>query len=141
MRHFLIIILSITLPAACGLDASDGGALDGFWQLYAVDTLASGRSADASRSGVYWAVEHRLLETRSPEAAPVLFRYERTPDSLVLSQPYFDLRAEGDVPVTDPAALRPFGIDSLRQAFFIERLSSGHLTLRSARLRLSFRKQ
>lgn len=124
---------------SCTLETSDNGDLDGLWQLYSLDSLATGASADMRGSHVFWAVQHRLLEARSREMQ-VLFRFSNTGDSLLLSDPYINNRDSSDIKVTDAAMLAPLGINNLGEHFGIKALSSDKMVLEAPTLRLYFRK-
>ena len=124
---------------SCTLETSDNGDLDGLWQLYSLDSLATGASADMRSSHVFWAVQCQLLEARSRETQ-VLFRFNNTGDSLLLSDPYINNRDSSDIKVTDAAMLAPLGINNLGEHFGIKALSSDKMVLEAPTLRLYFRK-
>ena len=128
--------------ASCTFEASDNGALDGYWQLTQTDTLSNGRSADMRESGFFWAVQHRLLEVRNTRQGmlPVFFRFELRDGLLMLSHPVGDLRAIGDSTITDVATLRPYGITRLSDTLRVLRLDSDHMTLQAQTVRMHFRK-
>ena len=128
--------------AACDIETSDNGHLDGLWQLTAVDTLATGSSTDMHLSGTYWAFQHHLLMVRDTIAAhpDVFFQFNHHADSLLLSSPYWSAREEGDLAVDDARDLHLMGIHQLQPRFAVRELSSGTMTLQSDLLRLHFRK-
>lgn len=130
--------LAIAL-GSCTLETSNNGDLDGLWQLKSLDSLATNVSVDMRSSKVYWAVQHRLLEARTPEL-PVLFRFGVVGDSLFLSEPYINLRDSSDIKVTNPTLLAPLGINALEEHFGIKTLNSDNMVLESSTLRLYFRK-
>lgn len=144
MRRTIIYIIGIVLlMASCDLEHSDNGDLDGFWQLYQLDTLSTGGVTDMRDSMTSWSFQMRLMEIRgSYENAKegVLFRFEHKADSLILSNPYYSDRMVGDVEITDAAELRPLGIYHLREPFYIEALNDDRMHLRTDRLRFHFRK-
>lgn len=139
MRNFFVLSLLGLLFASCELETSGNGHLDGFWQLCALDSLHNGKSVDMRQNGVFWAVQANLLEARSP-AANVFFRFSHAGDSLLLSSPYINNRDSADIEVTDPALLRPLGVNRLDERFLVETLDGGTMVLRSTALRLYFRK-
>lgn len=152
MRYYSIsaIIMAVaaaTLVTSCEIEPSRNGKLDGYWHLERVDTLQTGGVCDMSRRRIYWAVQARLLYLKNVDDAEdnYFMRFRQTHDSLVLSEPYLyrwhqDQEGGGDHPVTDPARLAGWGINSLEEHFVKEHLSSSGMTLRNERLRLYFRK-
>ncbi len=165
MRKYIYAIALAAMLGSCTLETSDNGNLDGLWQLRSLDSLAlagadlrtapsrnvvgavlrtapsrnGGSSVDMHASGVYWAVQLDLLEARDRHVR-VLFRFNHTGDSLVLSNPYVNLRDSSDIKVNESAMLAPLGINSLEEHFAVKALSSGSMVLESPTLRLHFRK-
>ncbi len=139
MKRLVYIMALAAMLGSCTLETSDNGKLDGLWQLYSLDSLATGASADMRGSHVFWAVQHRLLEARNKETQ-VLFRFNNTGDSLLLSDPYINNRDLSDIKVTDAAMLAPLGINNLGEHFGIKALSSDKMVLETPTLRLYFRK-
>ena len=39
---YIILAVGVTMTTACEMDSNDNGALDGFWHLERIDTLATG---------------------------------------------------------------------------------------------------
>lgn len=140
-----IITLLFTV-SACTIEHSENGALDGMWQLTQLDTLnindTEEHSADMRTAGIFWSVQHNLLRMSAVygDANPVFFRFIHSTGNLTLSDPYFDNRQEGDIKIEDPSELDFYSIDSLEPAFYVEKLTSGRMTLRSERFRFHFRK-
>jgi hypothetical protein len=139
MRKYIYAIALVAMLGSCTLETSDNGSLDGLWQLRSLDSLANGSSVDMHANGVYWAVQLDLLEARDRHVR-VLFRFNHTGDSLVLSNPYVNLRDSSDIKVNESAMLAPLGINSLEEHFAVKALSSGSMVLESPALRLHFRK-
>lgn len=139
MRKYIYAIALVAMLGSCTLETSDNGNLDGLWQLRSLDSLANGSSVDMHANGVYWAVQLDLLEARDRHVR-VLFRFNHTGDSLVLSNPYVNLRDSSDIKVNESAMLAPLGINSLEEHFAVKALSSGSMVLESPTLRLHFRK-
>lgn len=139
MKRLVYIMALAAMLGSCTLETSDNGDLDGLWQLYSLDSLATGASADMRGSHVFWAVQCQLLEARSRETQ-VLFRFNNTGDSLFLSDPYINDRDSSDIKVTDAAILAPLGINSLGEHFGIKALGSDKMVLEAPTLRLYFRK-
>lgn len=134
--------MAAVLLVSCEIQTSSNGNLDGFWQLRSLDTLATGCSTDMRGSGIYWAVQKRLLEVQDKKGmnACVFFRFSHTGDSLLLYEPYIDDRMSSDTKVEDVELLRPFGVNSLDEGFHVEMLDGGSMVLRSDKVRLWFRK-
>jgi hypothetical protein len=68
------------------------------------------------------------------------FRFEKTGDSLILSQPHKAISQGVDSLLPDNQELLPLGIQSLEERFHIVKLSSSRMILDSPKLRLRFRK-
>lgn len=139
MKRLVYIVVMAAMLGACTLETSDNGDLDGLWQLYSLDSLANGASADMRDSHVFWAVQCQLLEARNRDSQ-VLFRFNNTGDSLLLSDPYINFRDSSDIKVTDAAMLAPLGINNLGEHFAIRALNSDKMVLEAPTLRLYFRK-
>ncbi|MBO5467367.1 MAG: lipocalin-like domain-containing protein [Prevotella sp.] len=142
MRRLLYFTLSLIMISSCTLDSSDNGALDGYWQLSSIDTLANGHSVNMRDSGIFWAFNFNLLVTRSTKEplGEILYDFENTDDNLILSNPYILYRDSSDIKVTDVNLLKKYGVNSLLETFTIEHLNSNKMVLQSNLVRLNFRK-
>lgn len=142
MRRLLYFTLSLIMITSCTLDSSDNGALDGYWQLSSIDTLANGHSVNMRDSGIFWAFNFNLLVTRSTKepSGEILYDFENTDDNLILSNPYILYRDSSDIKVTDVNLLKKYGVNSLLETFKIEHLNSNKMVLQSNLVRLNFRK-
>ena len=142
MRRLLYFTLSLIMISSCTLDSSDNGALDGYWQLSSIDTLANGHSVNMRDSGIFWAFNFNLLVTRSTKEplGEILYDFENTDDNLILSNPYILYRDSSDIKVTDVNLLKKYGVNSLLESFTIEHLNSNKMVLQSNMLRLNFKK-
>lgn len=129
------------LLAACDIETSGNGDLDGYWSLRQVDSVATGTQTNVSEQRIFWSVQHDLIQTDDRTGAHLsyLFRFQHTGNTLVLSSPYQYGRIEGDEPIDDVEALRPFGINSIPETFTVEKLNGSDMVLRSEPLRLHFR--
>lgn len=133
------------LMAACSIETSNNGKLDGFWQLRQVDTLATGGTTDMRQSMIYWGVQNRLIEIRhlvdeENMGVGYLFHFSHHADSLSLSVPYLHLRDEPDSEVSDVEVMRSYGFCDLQQSFRILQLDDDKMVLATPYLRLRFRK-
>ena len=142
MRRLLYFTLSLIMITSCTLDSSDNGALDGYWQLSSIDTLANGHSVNMRDSGIFWAFNFNLLVTRSTKEplGEILYDFENTEDNLILSNPYILYRDSSDIKVTDVNLLKKYGVNSLLESFTIQYLNSNKMALQSNMLRLNFKK-
>lgn len=142
MRRLLYFTLSLIMITSCTLDSSDNGALDGYWQLSSIDTLANGHSVNMRDSGIFWAFNFNLLVTRSTKEplGEILYDFENTEDNLILSNPYILYRDSSDIKVTDVNLLKKYGVNSLLESFTIQHLNSNKMALQSNMLRLNFKK-
>lgn len=145
----LLPLCAVALLASCGLveiEHSENGKLDGSWHLVQVDTLSTGGTLDLRNEQFYWLVQGTVFELFTPweGAGQGLryvshFQYEGT--SLTIEKLYTFDRAAGDPEVEDVDRLRPYGINKVEgEAFTIEELSGGNMTLRGDELRLQFKK-
>ncbi len=144
----LLCALSVVSSCSVDFETSGNGALDGFWHLERVDTLATGGSTDLSSQRLFWGVQAKLVSVRDFDKNDngCYLRFVQTSDSLTLSSPYVNNWHEneqntgGDVPVTDKTLLAPYGISDLSEGFCKETLKGGTMVLRSKVLRLHFKK-
>ena len=145
----LLPLCALTLLVSCGLveiEHSENGKLDGSWHLVQVDTLSTGGSLDLRQQQFYWLVQGTVFELFTPweGAGQGLryvshFRYEG--NSLTIEKLYTVDRAAGDPEVENVDELRPYGINKVEgEAFTVEELSGGNMTLRGDQLRLQFKK-
>ena len=133
-------LATLLLTASCDVVTSDNGDLDGYWQLSRIDTLQSGGTTDMTRSRLFWSVQTDLLKVSdlTYQHDACLLRFDCHDDSLILYSPYLFDQLAGDTPLTDPAALYPYGIRSLNERYCIEQLDGSRMRLHSAALRLYF---
>ena len=142
MKKITFLFAALLLLTSCEIEFSNNGKLDGFWQLIAVDTLATQHTSDLKTSGRTWAFQGRLLEMRDTKGgySDLYFSFEHRGDSLFLDSPYLSDRDADDIKITDINIVRPYGVNGLREGFEIESLSNNKLILRSKTLRLMLRK-
>lgn len=140
MKKIFFLLFACGAFAACELETSGNGDLDGFWQLKSVDTLATGTSADMRESGVYWAFQNKMMSVKKINHVSAFLRFNHSVDSLFLSEPYIDNRDSSDIVIDDVELLRPVGINELEERFGVSQLDGGTMVLKSKTLRLRFRK-
>lgn len=142
MKKITFLFAAFLLLTSCEIEFSNNGKLDGFWQLIAVDTLATQHTSDLKTSGRTWAFQGRLLEMRDTKGgySDLYFSFEHRGDSLFLDSPYLSDRDVDDIKITDINIVRPYGVNGLKEGFEIENLSNNKLILRSKTLRLMLRK-
>ena len=128
--------------AACDIETSDNGDLDGYWHLTRVDTLTTGGTLDTSEQLLFWAVQVRLLNVvdQSDDADHMgyLLRFEHKEGTLRVYEPYKNSRKDGDIKVDDASVLSPFGINRLDETFRVEQLDGDGMQLTGDALRLTF---
>ena len=142
MKKITFLFAALLLLTSCEIEFSNNGKLDGFWQMIAVDTLATQHTSDLKTSGRTWAFQGRLLEMRDTKGgySDLYFSFEHRGDSLFLDSPYLSDRDVDDIKITDINIVRPYGVNGLKEGFEIENLSNNKLILRSKTLRLLFKK-
>ena len=142
MKKITFLFAAFLLLTSCEIEFSNNGKLDGFWQLIAVDTLATQHTSDLKTSGRTWAFQGRLLEMRDTKGgySDLYFSFEHRGDSLFLDSPCLSDRDVDDIKITDVNIVRPYGVNGLKEGFEIESLSNNKLILRSKTLRLMLRK-
>lgn len=142
MKHLITIILTSIVVAACTLETSDNGDLDGFWHLKAVDTLSTGGVADYGERQVFWSFQGKLYEMREyTNDIAVTGHFQKEGDSLFVTDVYRYDRMNDDPAVEDASELYIYGANAICEHYLIVHLSSGSMTLQSKTLRLNFKKQ
>ena len=142
MKKITFLFAALLLLTSCEIEFSNNGKLDGFWQMIAVDTLATQHTSDLKTSGRTWAFQGRLLEMRDTKGvcSDVYFNFIHRGDSLLLDTPYRSERDSDDLKVTDIREVSPYGVNGLSEGFAVESLSNDKMILRSKTLRLRLRK-
>ena len=145
MRKILYILTLGMLLASCELEVSGNKELDGYWQMYQVDTLSTGGIADTHEALIYWGIQGKLLQIRFSENGKYLgegflFRFERGAYTLNLSSPILHHLYDTDEPIDDVEILKPYGIYDLEEVFSIEELNDDRMVLFNDELRLHFRR-
>ena len=145
MKKLLSILALGMLMVSCELETSGNKELDGYWQMNQVDTLSTGGVADTREALIYWGVQGKLLQIRFSETGKylgegLLFRFERTSNTLNLSSPIRHHLYDTDEPIEDVEVLKPYGIYQLEEVFSIIELNDKSMVLDNGVLRLHFRK-
>lgn len=142
MKKLFTITLATLAMAACTLETSDNGDLDGFWHLTSIDSIKGGQSVDYSQKRVFWMFQGNLYKMREYEnGIAVVGHFKVEGDSLFITDVYKDDRMNGDPMITHASELKFYGIDAINERFAIKNLSSGKMTLQSRKTRLNFKKQ
>ncbi|MCH5174399.1 MAG: lipocalin-like domain-containing protein [Prevotellaceae bacterium] len=140
-KGIYILLLLPLLLISCEIETSGNGKLDGNWQLLSFDTLSTGGVCNMKESGIYWGVENHLLQVRNVDKeVKILFRFEKSENTLTVHSPHVFIGRYETVPVEDESMLEPFGIYGTEEVFAVERLSGSSMVLTNERLRLRFRK-
>lgn len=124
--------------AACELEHSDNGDIDGYWHLESIDSLTTGGHQDVSEQLLFWAVQGNLLEV-SDQNNTYLFSFTYESGTLTLKEPRYDSRSEGDPLVEDVSLLQRFGVNALEETFAVN-TDGNKMTLQSSVVRLNFRR-
>ena len=138
-----ILIVSALLLVGCKLETSGNGALDGYWKLSAVDTLATGGTTDLTDASIFWSFQKNLLTMRDNNDSSnkeYVFRFTHTDNTLTVSDGQLYNRSSGNTTVEDMSVLNPFGIHHQPENFKIEHLTHRRLYLSNNDLRLIFKK-
>lgn len=141
-RHIITLMATAfaLLLVSCDMHTSDNGKLDGMWHLVGVDTLNGGH-LDLSNQTKFWMFQSNLMQLSNTNRGELIIcRFNQSGDSLTVSEPRVSNRNVGDTLITKPAVLSPYGINALNESFFIEKLQSDKMILRTDRLTLNFKK-
>ena len=145
MKQLLRLIAIAALSILCACDkfhTSENGALEGYWQLTTIDTLANGHSTDMKEDMIFWAVQTNLLEIRdlTNKHPHIIFQFRHGANTITLFNPIANNRIISDSIVTNSATLYKYGLSHLTETLQVLHLSSSNMTLQSERLRMFFRK-
>ncbi len=132
-----IITALVFALCSCTLETSNNGDLDGAWHLLAIDDKPVEQHPD-----LYWNFQNKLLELtdKSTDCGVFLLRFSHKDGKLLLSDPYIYDRDNGDKPMEEATSLQPFGIYNMNETFEVISLSHSRMTLKSANVKLDFRK-
>ena len=140
----VVALAFVACLAACTIEHSENGNLDGFWHLERIDTLATGRMGDYSNRLLYWAVQGTLLQASDFDLNPLhlfVMHFEHGDSHLRVYDVRHNDRPHGDPEIEDLDELRPYGINATDETFQVEQLTGSTMVLRGDMLRLYFKKQ
>lgn len=140
MRRLIYSFITCITIMSCTLETSDNGKLDGFWQLQQLDSLPSNVSTNMKEQDIYWSVQRHLLEVKRIYYYGIFFRFDNVNDSLIIYDPYMDMRDSSDIKLTNDSLFATIGLYSLSDSFAIKTLTSDKMILESKNRRLYFRK-
>ena len=78
-------------------------------------------------------------DDKNEKLAKILMRFNQTNTQLTLHTPYCYDRENGDVPLSDPTLLAPYGINKLEENFQVIKLTGSKMVLQSETLKLTFK--
>ena len=136
------ILTTMTL-ASCDIETSSAaGDFNGMWHLTRVDTIATGGVLDLKNEKLFWAFQNKLMQAddKNEKLAKILMRFNQTNTQLTLHTPYVYDRENGDVPLSDPTLLAPYGINKTEEKFDVVTLKGGKMVLQSEKLKLTLKK-
>jgi len=144
MYKSILIAAATLLLAACDIETSGNGNLDGYWHAVSADTLATQGRADLSQKRLFWAIQnHLVVMTDYDNQAPNLvahFSYDDKHGSLTIYDFHYYDRMNGDPDITDSTQLYMWYIDSDSTTLTVEHLSQNSLTLATKDFRVKFEK-
>lgn len=120
-----LFICAVLFLSACELETSGNGDLDGLWQLSLQDSVGTTVVQDMRQSGVYWAVQVRLLEIKGgPQSG--CYRFKRADGRLKLYSAELDKEGhEATTPLYD---------------YRVMKLNGSSMVLEDEKVKLTFRK-
>lgn len=139
--RWLLIFPLLSLLAACSLETSDNGDLDGQWHIEQIDTTSTSGSLDLSGQRRFWAFQTDLMTTTDYDKGGLyVMRFSHSGKTLRVYDIHIDNRMEGDPAVEDASLMAPFGINSLDETFQVESLSGTRMVVSTDQLRIRLRK-
>lgn len=123
--HATLFISVAFLFSACEFETSGNGDLDGLWQLSQQDSVGTTVSQDMRLSGIYWAVQVRLLQIQGGEQSGY-YRFKHADGKLKLYSASLDKEGREDT-------------ISLYN-YHILQLKGSRMVLEDENVRLTFRK-
>ena len=126
-----LFLLMAVLLCSCAKDDINGD-LDGLWQLRTITYAAHDSTVQVQDSLRFMAVQLHLLELRNNQKNGRFARFHHSGDSLTIEMI--------DSTVITKSWMLSFGMDDVRQHFYVETLNRKHLVLRSSFAHLVFHK-
>ena len=140
MKYFLSLIFCSLLLASCEIEITGNGKLEGNWQLREIDTLATNKTCNMSKSNIYWGIEGDIVQVRSIDKnQKFLFHLEQKENSMTISKPYYVQTKDYLTAVESDTLLTSIGINGLQVSYHISH-KGNTLILTDHLLRLHFRK-
>ena len=132
----------IMLLSSCDIEHSSNGKLDGYWHMTSIDTLSNGNITHLNDRLLFWAFQNKLLEfiDRDGKTQSFLLRFEKNGNTLRIYNPHISRSQSGDVEVTNPATMSPYGINTMEDTLTIEKLGSSAMILRNKTIRINFKR-
>ncbi len=142
LKVFLLTLIVVIPIVSCTIEHVSNGDLDGFWHVEQIDTLATGGTLDLRDEVRFWAFQAKLLHLQGASNS-FYCRFSHEGSYLIVYEPHLDHRPtsnddEGDPLVTDAVLLHPYGLQTLADTFYVERLSSSQMVLTTPQHRLHF---
>ncbi len=140
--YFLMCAVTFSL-CACEFHTGDNGDLDGFWHLESIEDLQTGEVQYVGEQKLFWSYQVSLMFLRGASTGEYYLRFQHSNDTLTIYEPYENNQhsgEEGDLLVTDPSVLLPYGITALEESFQVEKLKGSTMILCSEVYRLKFEK-
>ena len=128
VKLYFVSFLLLSLLVSCQ-KADDNCALGGFWKLLEVESVASGEKSDCRPNGYFMSVQLDLMTLRGSGSHYARFQHQG--DSL------FVQIIDDDA---DDKFLNSFGLSSRQERFFVQKLTSKSLILKSVYSILTFKK-
>lgn len=138
----MLTSLLLLFFSSCEFHTGDNGDLDGFWHLESMENTQTGEVTYLGDQTIFWSYQADLMYLQGASTGSYFLRFTHADNTLTLYSPYTDgfHSPEGDVLLSDPAPLLPYGITALEETFQVEALDDGAMVLRSEVYRLSFTK-
>ena len=128
IKSLLALIFSFFLLVSCQ-KADDNGDLGGFWKLLEVEYVADASKKDVRENSYFMAVQLELIQLRGDGSHYARFQHQG--DSLFIQMIGRD---------ADKKLLENFGMNGQEQRFFVQKLNSNSLILKSEYSKLQFKK-
>lgn len=152
LKKYIAVAACALMVSACD-KMPENGALDGQWQVTALERAAADESGSATftplplpEKGLYWNFQLKLLMIYTPgelhngHTAYTAARFTVRNDSLLVTDTYIHTMDSDSLLDASTTCLRGVGIDANREGFALRSLSDKHMELVSEHYRLLLRK-